>query len=159
LFDLAREKALFHLLVILAGLFGILSAVYLEENLNLSNILDCISVHLFLLEGVLSVKRGLTDHDSWYKILIIFADSEFICGAVIDVVLSYFYLFDDTADWDVALAIVWVHSSVLWLHCSLIYVGIFVYDTLDDRKDFDETSVTMHVARVKRYNLAFTQST
>jgi hypothetical protein len=28
-----------------------------------------------------------------------------------------------------------VFSAVLWVHCSLIYLGIFVYDTLEERKE------------------------
>jgi hypothetical protein len=50
--DLVREKKTFHLLMILAGAFGVASAVFVEEDIHLSNILDCISVHLFLLEGM-----------------------------------------------------------------------------------------------------------
>ena len=51
--------------------------------------------------------------------------------------LSYFYLFDDTADWDTGLAVAWVFSTVLWLHCSLIYLCIFLYDIFetDDNED------------------------
>ena len=50
--------------------------------------------------------------------------------------LSYFYLFDDTADWDTGLAITWVFSAVLWLNTGLIYLGVFLYeyDATDDEK-------------------------
>lgn len=166
LLDVAREKEPFHLLMVLAGIFGVVSAIFIEENIHLSNILDCFSVHLFLLEGVAvlvqSTKRDMSCEAGWYTRLIIFADSEFITGAFLDVVvrllslnsrhfipviilsspcrrkLSYFYLFDDTADWDTGLAIAWVFSTVLWLHCSLIYLGVFMYDIVendDDDKD------------------------
>ena len=165
LVDVAREKAPFHLLMIFAGSFGVASAVFIEENIYVSNILSCVSVHLFLCEGIAllvqTVKRDMSDEALWYKRLIIFADLEFIFGSILDLMvrklsfeipcshrllikcfnvvyiftlhqfsikLSYFYLFDDTADWDTALAITWVFSAALWLHCSLIYLSIFCYD-------------------------------
>ena len=91
LLDLTREKAPFHLLMVLAGVFGVASAIFIEENIHLSNILDCFSVHLFLLEGVAvlvqSMRRDLSGEADWYKRLIIFADMEFITGAFLDVVV------------------------------------------------------------------------
>ena len=42
--------------------------------------------------------------------------------------LSYFDVFDNTADWDVSLMIVSIVGAVLWLHCSLIYMGEFFYE-------------------------------
>ena len=58
--------------------------------------------------------------------------------------LSYFYLFDDTSDWDTGLAITWVFSAVLWLNTGLIYLGVFFYEndgTYDENKlgQFDTT--------------------
>jgi hypothetical protein len=49
--DFVREKAPFHLLMTLAGAFGVASAIFVEEDIRISNILDCVSVHLFLFEG------------------------------------------------------------------------------------------------------------
>ena len=42
--------------------------------------------------------------------------------------LSYFFLFDDTADWDLSLAITSIAAAVLWLLCSLIYIVAFFYE-------------------------------
>ena len=50
--DVAREKPPFHLLMILAGSFGVASAVFIEENIYVSNSIVCVSVHLFLCEGI-----------------------------------------------------------------------------------------------------------
>ena len=90
--DLAREKAPFHFLMILAGLFGVASSVYIEEDIRLSNILDCVSVHLFLFEGIGLLfkdrQRELANEEKWAKWSIIFADSQFLLGAIIDVVVS-----------------------------------------------------------------------
>lgn len=94
LLDVVRENAPFHILMVLAGLFGVISAVYVEENLHLSNIFDCVSVHLYLLEGVAllmqSMKRDRRGIEKWYKQLVLFADSEFITGAFLDVMVSFY---------------------------------------------------------------------
>lgn len=154
-------------MMVLAGVFGVMSAVYIEENLHLSNILDCVSVHLYLFEGVAylvqSIKRDFSDEERWYRQLILFADVEFVAGAFLDVMvrtsdrrrifdtaiffshlllanrLSYFYLFDETADWNTALAVTWVWSATLWLHCALIYLGVFIYDATVNEKQLHDT--------------------
>ena len=91
LIDLAREKAFFHLLMVLAGSFGVASAVFIEENIHVSNILSCVSVHLFLCEGIAllvqTVKRDMSDEALWYKRLIVFADLEFIFGSILDLMV------------------------------------------------------------------------
>lgn len=92
--DLAHEKAPFHLLMILAGFFGVLSAVFVEEDIRLSNIFDCLSVHLFLFEGIGLLSkdrhRELVYEGKWTKWFTIFADSQFLLGAIIDVVVSLY---------------------------------------------------------------------
>ncbi|KAL7474578.1 hypothetical protein ACHAW6_000549, partial [Cyclotella cf. meneghiniana] len=131
--DLAVEKAPLHVLMILAGSFGVASAVFVED-VRLSNNLNAVSVHLFLFEGVGLLSkvrdRELLEEGKWTKRLMIFAGSEFLLGAIIDVMLSYFYLFDDTANWDTGLMIISVFSAVLWVHCSLVYMVVFVLDTI-----------------------------
>jgi hypothetical protein len=90
-FDLAREKVPFHALMVLAGIFGVASAVYVEVNVDLSNALDSVSVHLFFLEGIVLLlhtrKLDSSEKERWYKRLIIFADSEFAFGAILDVMV------------------------------------------------------------------------
>ena len=132
LFDLIRERRIFHLLMILAGLFGVVSAVYVEEDIHLSNVFNCISVSLFLCEGITLFgahkRSALTSGAAkWMKRAVMLGDFEFIVGALLDVILSFFYLFDNTADWDTSLMIVGIFAAVLWLHCSLIYLGGFTY--------------------------------
>jgi len=54
-------------------------------------------------------------------------DLEFVVGALLDVILSYMYLFDDTSDWDISLTIVAIFAAVCWLHCSMIYIAAYFY--------------------------------
>jgi hypothetical protein len=49
--------------------------------------------------------------------------------------LSYFYLLDNTADWDTVIAATWVLGAVLWQSCSLIYLAVFVYETIEEKKE------------------------
>jgi len=130
--DLLRERHAFHTLMILAGVFGVVSAVYVEEDIRLSNIFNCVSVHLFLFEAVTLFgehKRSAISSEApkWVKRCGVLGDLEFIVGAFVDVILSYIYLFDNTADWDFSLMIASIVAAVLWLHCSLIYMGSFFY--------------------------------
>jgi len=90
--DLIRERHSFHLLMICAGLFGVLSAVYVEEDIRLSNILSAVSVHFFLLEGVTLFgqhKRSAitVEADGWVTSTIMYGDLFFALGALIDVIV------------------------------------------------------------------------
>jgi hypothetical protein len=132
--DLFREKHWFHILMILAGFFGLLSSIYVEYNVYYSNIFSSVSVHFFVFEALTlfgehnARRESARDVPNWMKNLAMLGDLEFILGALIDVVLSYFYLLDDTADWDVPIMVSAIFAAVMWLHCSLIYlVFFFVY--------------------------------
>ena len=90
--DLVCERRVFHVLMILAGAFGVVSAVYVEEDVRLSNILNSVSVHFYLLEGITLFgehKRvGITaESGKWMKRSIMFGDFEFILGALLDVIV------------------------------------------------------------------------
>lgn len=88
--DLARQNAPFHLLMILAGVFGVASAVFIEENIHLSNSLDCVSVHLFAFEAVaLLFKDRMKEYDEkWIRQAVLLADWQFLAGAFLDIVVS-----------------------------------------------------------------------
>jgi hypothetical protein len=43
--------------------------------------------------------------------------------------LSYYNLFDKSADWD-NVQLVSVASALLWLDCSIKYLGLFVHETM-----------------------------
>ena len=91
IFDLIEEKAPFHVLMILAGAFGVAAAVFVESDVQLSNILDGVSVHLFLLEGVLLLreicKQDLSEDHKCYIYWILFAHAQFFAGSVLDVLV------------------------------------------------------------------------
>ena len=91
--DLLRQNAPFHLLMILAGVFGVASAVFIEENIHLSNSLDCVSVHLFAFEAVaLLFKNRMKEYDEkWIRQAVLLADWQFFGGAVLDIVVSNHY--------------------------------------------------------------------
>jgi hypothetical protein len=89
--DMMEEKAAFYAFMILAGLFGVASAIYVKSDEHLSDVLDCISVHLFLLEGIVlflnSYMRGVEER-RWYRRIILFSDAQFILGSFLDVMVS-----------------------------------------------------------------------
>jgi len=134
--DLIREKDAFHVIMIVAGALGVLSAVFIEENISLSNTLSAVSVHFYLLEFIVWFRKhkkaaALEGYDLWEQRAYQFADWQLVVGGVLDVVLSYIYLFDHTADWDVSLTVVFIAASIMWLNCSLIYLGLFIYEAYD----------------------------
>ena len=42
--------------------------------------------------------------------------------------LSYFYLFDQSSEWDMTLIFIGIVAAVMWLICSIIYVAAFFYE-------------------------------
>ena len=90
--ELANHKKPFHVLMILAGLFGVASAVFNDEDIRVSIILDAVSVHLYLLEGVGLLLNNrykeLEEEGPWARRLYTFADSQFLLGAILDVIVS-----------------------------------------------------------------------
>lgn len=132
--DMFRERSLFHVLMILAGVFGLLSAIFVEGDARTSNILNLVSVHFFMAESFYlfgAHKRAEVaagDHLRCMMTAMVFGDLQFVLGAVLDVVLSYIWLFDAAAGWNTILTSVNVFAQVLWLNCSLIYMYAFFYN-------------------------------
>ena len=151
LIDWIRERNWFHILMIMAGLFGLVSAMLLEKDRTASNACNLISVHFFFFEGLHIVwhrfesrKRlksgnhevseeaaegqGSSTHETsimsglwWIPPLLIAADIFFVVGALLDVILSYFY-FERSSEWNLAIARVFGFSSLLWLASALMYL-------------------------------------
>ena len=148
LIDWIRERKWFHIFMILAGLFGLISAMLVEKDRTASNACNLISVHFFFLEGLhimwyhfQSRKRSKASSDEemehaqgatgretsimsglwWIPPLVMSADVFFVLGAFLDVILSYFY-FERSSDWNLALARVFGFSSLLWLASALMYL-------------------------------------
>ena len=72
------------------------------------------------------------------------ADVAFAIGATIEVVLSYFYVFDDLAEFSIGIAAANTTAQVLWIICALIYV-VYTLATrshhLNVQKEGDEKDI------------------
>lgn len=93
--DLIREKRAFHLLMIIAGGNGVVSAMLEEKNIHVSNILNSVSVHFFLLEAFTLFgehrRAAISTADAgsnFVKGAIAIADGNFLLGSLVDVVVS-----------------------------------------------------------------------
>ena len=134
LLDIFREKCFFHILMLLAGAFGLASAIFVEGDVRISNILNLVSVHFFAAESFYlfgshkSAEVAAGDHLRCLMTAMVFGDLQFALGAVLDAALSYIWLFDAAAGWNTILTSVNVFAQVLWLNCSLIYMYAFVYN-------------------------------
>jgi hypothetical protein len=145
--DYLRDRKLFHLCMILGGLSGLVSAMLIERDRTASMVMNLISVHLFLLDGLIVVKKRIQslrqkplkeclDEDEisvpdttllsglwWIPTLHITADFFFVIGALMDVILSYLY-FDRSSDWNLAIARLFGFSTLLWVACSILHLHI-----------------------------------
>ena len=128
-----QERSFFHILMVLAGVFGLLSAIFVEGDVKTSNILSLVSVHFFMAESFYlfgshkQAEVAAGDHLRCLTTTLVFGDLQFALGAVLDVVLSYVWFFDTAADWNTILTSVNVFAQVLWLNCSLIYMYAFIF--------------------------------
>ena len=92
LIDWYNKRHWFHIFLVLAGIFGLVSALLRLENEKGSEILNSLSVHCFLLEGISLLRQDRKLPKSDYTCTLKFANLCFFVGALIDVVLSYVYL-------------------------------------------------------------------
>ena len=89
--ELYIERHVFHVLMILAGAFGMASAIFVESDVMLSNIFNAVSVHLYLLEGLSwfsDFRRSAfeVEYGKWMNRFIMLGDLEFVIGALADVI-------------------------------------------------------------------------
>lgn len=151
--DFIKEPGFVGILFILAGGFGLASAICTDVNERLAVIFNMISVHLFMLEAI-----GLLFRRSFFggvEIWLRTSDSFFLIGSLIDVAISYTLLFDA---FNLTLAVLGIVASCLWVCTALIYVGSTYYiqhhtgfegamhgekatvvEVESDEQDFDET--------------------
>ena len=94
--DLIREKKKFHVLMIIAGLTGLVSAMLVENYQYQSDIFNAISVHFFLLEALALFENHkrqaipAEDDVPWLQTSMIVGDTCFAVGALLDAVVSLF---------------------------------------------------------------------
>lgn len=124
---------------IMAGGFGIFSAMFVEEYEYLSNVFNSVSVHLFMVEAIgLFLRHRHTEQIangaaaaaastkqqqlllSRLHCFVRLGDVSWIAGTCMDVILSYCYI--RGAGNSIPLSIAGVVSANLWLLCSLIYL-------------------------------------
>lgn len=115
------EYIQFHMRIVgvffmLAGFFGVLSALYVEKNDDLSNSFNLVSCVLFSLEAIdIFVHRPRADMKLWFRA----ADACFLCGAVLELITAFVGKFAET--YTVGLAATDIVSCCLWIICALIY--------------------------------------
>ncbi|MGK3755058.1 MAG: hypothetical protein ACI8RD_007367 [Bacillariaceae sp.] len=160
--------------LLLGGIFGVALSVVVVKYLLLSNILNAVSVHLFLVQACAMIYARLcsrsrygndNDNDNGNddddgnrsndcdggilvyasKWMLILADFAFFFGALIDVIYSYFE----------QATVATLISGMLWLICSILYMMVTLYDyhivkgyIENERKSFVEVEKT----RRQRYN-------
>jgi len=120
--DWLLEGKLYPLLFVVAGLCGFVSALFVLSNIRVSNILDMCSVHFYFFEAIAMVWSRMRGEKQYHPFLIA-ADALFATGSTIEVVLSYFYVFDSTADFSVDIAAFNTLAQSLWVICALIYIA------------------------------------
>lgn len=107
-------------LMLLAGLTGLASAALVEKDEHISNILNAASVHLFLLEGIqIMFSHVPASYNGCVKCFLLLGDTSFVAGSVIDVALSYFWIFDK---YTFELSRLTVLAAILWVIAALVYL-------------------------------------
>ena len=105
LLDIFNERDLWNIFRLLAGGFGVASAVFINGNdFHLSNIFNLISVHCYLMDSLTLFRHDrccavTVEAGTWTKHHLLFADFLYFTGSVIDIVVStfswqfYFYFY------------------------------------------------------------------
>jgi len=141
--DCCILRKFYPLLFVVAGVFGLLSAIYTLRNPWYSVIFSSVSIHFFFLEAMAllwNCVNGTGDGGGGGHYLggegndgkdggrgggrpkgLIVADVSFLIGSTIELVLSYFYLFDQYAEVNVEINSFNAAAQSLWLMCALIY--------------------------------------
>jgi hypothetical protein len=91
--DMVEDRAAFHSLLILGGAFGVASTIYVENDIDLCNTLDFVSVHFYLVDGFAmlhhSFYRELPKDKKCYRAIIMSADAQFVFGSFLDVAVRF----------------------------------------------------------------------
>jgi hypothetical protein len=143
--------------LLLGGITGCISAVFILKHILISDIFNAISVHLFFIQACVMVYARLCassssnsnhidddnnsnvnddgdddDDDSMMifitRWMLIGGDLSFGLGALIDVAYSYVYIFRMIDSDYFEQAVATLLSGVLWLLCSITYLIVALYD-------------------------------
>ena len=130
-------RALYYLMM-LAAMFGVVSAIIMNKDPMWSNITNCVSVNLWALEALAIIAQrlnlgGMVDESTDVlsiggidiKVWIWISDISFMLGTFGDAIVSWFYLFG----WDVwGFNIAEIVFAAGWLITALIYLMIAIFD-------------------------------
>ena len=130
--DLVILPRIMGAIMILAGVFGILSVAVANVNVNTntnndltaSKALNCVSVHLFFVEAVVQFVMHRTETGKMLRFCLRSGDMFWVCGSLTDVILSYVSIRGTYADSESGAA---MFSACLWLASSLVYVVAVIY--------------------------------
>lgn len=119
--DALHQQLGFHVVMIVAGIMGIMAGGFTQSNEKAFHVCHSISSHLFLLQAVLLVySRLLLNYDNSVRRVLNVADGLFVVGALMNVVVSYMR-YDDTS---MAMTKTALAASVFWCVAAIIYVAI-----------------------------------
>ena len=121
--DIFYKGFLFGATMLLAGVFGLVSAMYIEVDEDLSDIFNLVSVHLFALEAVqlLLYRQSYPGLNFWLRL----GDISFFVASTMDVALSYAYVANTGSL--VELAKLQIFMALLWFPAALVYVYAVIY--------------------------------
>jgi hypothetical protein len=111
---------------ILAGIFGVLAAMFVEKDEDLSYTFNLVSCGLFSLEAVQIMweRYHYPERDpEKYKWRLRIADASFLVGAVMELIIAFITKF---SGFTFTLASVYVFGACLWIICALIYTWVTI---------------------------------
>lgn len=118
--DWTMDKSWYSCLMIVAAGFGVASAVVLEYFPVISNYLNMVSVHLWLLEAfTITSLHGRSGMSSLVRL----GDGCFLVGTLMDVVLSWVLIRRHRYRAGTLLALFEMVAACFWLLAALVYVA------------------------------------
>jgi len=107
---------------IMAGVFGVISAMFETDNMYYSALFNSISVHLFLLEAIGLAIRHSKAMSRTMKLYLWFGDVTFFVGSLMDVVLSYHWVINTFSIRNYRFAVLHAVAACFWLSCAVVYL-------------------------------------
>eukprot|EP00978_Attheya_sp_CCMP212_P004390 scaffold9594_cov54-Attheya_sp.AAC.1 len=131
--SMARVGGCLDSIMLVAGIFGLASAMTMHHDEQITLILSMISVHLFCLEAITVIFRGTFSGSLkfWFWL----SDGCFLLATILEVALSYAYAFNK---FNIPLARLSMFSSTLWIVSSVIFVGAAIHMRRQD-ESFEES--------------------
>lgn len=132
LLDIISERSAWNLFRFFGGIFGMVSAITYAVNVLASSIISAISVHLYLADAIVLLWRQHKSTDSiqisrLMTIVLIIGALSYFLGTVIDLVISYLWIFDPTINYNLSTSTASLAAALGWLLCSICYTVYFYY--------------------------------